>query len=172
MEDKQKKFSKIYDKYIKKIYRFVFLKVNSKENTEDLCSETFSRCWNTFKNGDEIKNIQAFLYQIARNLITDYYREKGRMQIVSFDSVFLNDSLSDQKENLEEKFLTKMEIEEIQKVLKGLNEDYQNIIIWHYLDDLSIKETAELLGRTEKTTRVLLHRALNALRASLNSKTQ
>jgi len=38
------------------------------------------------------------------------------------------------------------------------------VIIWHYLDDLPIQEISYMLGRTEEATRVLLHRALEALK--------
>ncbi len=62
MADLRKIFSKIYDQYINKIYRFVFLKVSSQEIAEDLTSETFLKTWESFKNGTRIENPQAFLF--------------------------------------------------------------------------------------------------------------
>jgi len=56
----------------------------------------------------------------------------------------------------------------VRNALSAMNEDYQNAIIWHYLDDLPIKEVAQLLKRSEPATRVLLHRALKDLRARLD----
>ncbi len=161
MEHKKKLFSKIYDKYIKKIYRFVFFKVNSQEIAEDLTSETFSRTWASFKEkSEEIENIQAFLYKTARNLVTDYYRQKGRSVVISAN----NPSVVDPRQNLEERSLLNSDIEHIKKSLFTLKEDYQDVILWYYLDDLPISEISELLGRTKEATRVLLHRALKALR--------
>ena len=168
MANQRKEFGKIYDKYIGKIYRFVFLKVNSEEIAQDLCSETFLRGWEAFQakseklkaKSEEIENPQAFLYQIARNLVIDHYREKGKARIVSPEYVPINDP----RQNLEEKALLSSDIDEIKQALNGLKDDYQNVIIWHYLDDLSIPETAKLLDRSEEATRVLLHRALKTLR--------
>ncbi len=85
MDKLKKTFSAIYDKYINKIYRFVFIKVNSQEIAEDLTSETFLRGWEAYKKASnphrqKIDNPSAFLYQIARNLVIDQYREKGRFQ--------------------------------------------------------------------------------------------
>jgi len=161
MANKHKKFSKIYDKYIDKIYRFIFLKVSSQEVAQDICSETFSRGWKKYKTtNNKIENIQAFLYQIARNLIIDHYREKGRTQIVPPESVII----IDQKQNLEKDAMLASDVNEVRIAMTSLKDDYQNVIIWHYLDDLSIKETAKLLDRTEEATRVLLHRALKTLR--------
>ena len=164
MRNLRKIFSKIYDRYIDKIYRFIFLKVNSQEIAQDLTSETFLRGWESFKNGNKIENPQAFLYRIARNLVTDYYREKGKAKIVSVEYV----KITDPQTNLEEKALARSDLETIRQALANLKEDYQNVIIWHYLDDLPIQEVAKLLDRTEEATRVLLSRALKALKNEIN----
>ncbi len=161
MSDKRKLFSRIYDKHIDKIYRFVLIKVNSREMAEDLTSEAFSRTWVTFKEkGEEIENIQAFLYKTAKNLVIDHYRKKGKFQIVSAN----NPAIIDPRQDLEKNAVLNSDIEFIRKALSNLKEDYQNAIIWYYLDDLSISDVSELLGRTKEATRVLIHRALNALR--------
>lgn len=166
MEKKKKEFSKIYDQYIEKIYRFIFLKVNSKEVAEDLTSETFLKTWEAFKNENQkIENISAFLYQVAKNLVTDYYRNKGKTQILSVD---LNPSIADPKENLEEKAKRDSDLEMVKKAIRELDEDYQNAIIWYYIDNLPIQKVAALLGRTEAATRVLISRAIKALREKLN----
>ncbi len=169
MANKRKEFSIIYDNYIDKIYRFIFLKVNSQETAQDLSSETFLKCWQVYqeneKPGSKIQNIQAFLYKIARNLVIDYYREKGRAQVVSTEFT----TILDPQSNFEEKAVLNSDIEQIRAVLAGLKEDYQNVIIWHYLDDLPMPEIAKLLDRTEEATRVLLHRALNSLREKIKS---
>ena len=219
MANYRKEFSKIYDKCIDKIYRFIFLKVNSQEIAQDLTSETFLKGWEAFRKSqnpghndqkvdelrsssptealDEVKkrtkfsspvanarvvdelrsspplanarvieNPQAFLYQIARNLVIDHYREKGKAQLVSVEYI----PIIDPKQDLEEKSLLESDIGQVQLALTGLKEDYQNVIIWHYLDDLPIREVAKMLDRTEETTRVLLHRALKSLKDEINKR--
>jgi len=168
MVDLKEIFSEIYDQHIDKIYRFIFLKVNSQETAQDITSETFLRYWQSLQNSEkkkpqEIKNPQAFLYQIARNLVIDYYRQKGKLQVISPEKI----SIYDPEQNLEEKFAFQDDLEKIRMALKNLNDDYQNVIIWHYLDDLPISEVAKMLDRTEGATRVLLSRALKALRNKL-----
>jgi len=165
MPNPKKNFSEIYNRYVDKIYRFIFLKVSSQEVAEDLASETFLKTWETYKNGNpEIENIQAFLYKTARNLVIDYYRGKGKAKIVSADYR----PIIDPKQNLEEKAFLNSDIENIKQALANLKEDYQDVIIWYYLDDLPISEISQMLDRTEEATRVLLHRALNALKNELS----
>ena len=161
MANPRKIFSQIYDKYIDKIYRFIFLKVNSQEIAQDLTSETFLRGWESFQTkNEEIENIQAFLYRIARNLVTDHYREKGKAKVISAEYW----EVTDPRQNLAEKSLLESDIDNIRMALFSLKEEYQDVIIWHYLDDLPIQEVAKMMGRTEEATRVLLHRALKNLR--------
>jgi RNA polymerase sigma-70 factor (ECF subfamily) len=167
----KKEFSKIYDKYIDKIYRFVFLKVNSPEVAEDLTSETFLRGWMAYKQREtsnkqqatKIENPPAFLYQIARNLVVDYYREKGKAQIVSA----LDYRIIDPRINLEERANLNSDFEQVRHALVNLKEDYQDVIIYRYLDELSVPEIAKILEKSEGTVRVTLHRALKTLREKL-----
>ena len=167
MEKKRKEFSKIYDNYIDRIYRFIFLKVSSEEIAQDLCSETFMKGWLAFQKNQgseqEIQNIQAFLYKIARNLITDHYREKGRTEIVPVEAT----PIVDPEGNLEEKAMMKSDIDNIRTALVNLKEEYQNMIIWYYLDDLPISEIAKISEKSEGAVRVQLHRALEALRSAV-----
>jgi len=163
MANQRKIFSSIYDKYVNKIYRFIFIKVSSQEIAEDLCSETFLRGWQVFKERRDIENPPAFLYQIARNLIIDHYREKGKAKIVSAEY----SQIIDPKTDLEEKAISSSDFDNIRQALAGLKEDYQTVIIWHYLDDLSVPEIAKILDKSEGAVRVSLHRALKTLKNNL-----
>jgi len=160
MANLRKIFSRIYDQYIDKIYRFIFLKVNSQEIAQDLCSETFLRGWESFKNGNKIENPQAFLYQIARNLVIDHYREKGKTKIISAEYA----QVADPRINLEEKANLNSDFNMVKQALIDLKDEYQTVVIWHYLDNLSISEIARMLNKSEVATRVMLHRALKTLK--------
>ena len=162
MANFRKEFSKIYDKHVEKIYRFIYLKESSQEAAEDLTSEVFTRGWKSFENQKcDIKNVTAFLYQIARNLIVDHYREKGQAQLVSVDMM---SQLSDTAQPLEEKAMLKSEVNNVKAALAGIREEYREVIVWYYLDELSIPEMAKMMGKSEEATRVQIHRALKALR--------
>ena len=164
MPNSRKTYSSIYDKYVDKIYRFVVLKVKSQEIAEDLTSEVFLRGWQSFKEKkDKIENMQAFLYQIARNLLADHYRQSSKAQLVSVEYAPITDSSQD----LEEKAFLRSDLEQVKAALVNINEDYREVIIWYYLDELKVSEIAKMLDKSEPTTRVLIHRALKALRNEL-----
>jgi RNA polymerase sigma-70 factor, ECF subfamily len=167
MDRIQSEFAKIYDANIEKIYRFVFLRVDSKETAQDLTSETFVKCWASFKTApDNIKNPRAFLYKTAKNLVIDHYRKQGRNQTAIAD--FADIEIADPKADFGQQAILASDMETVRKALGSMNEDYQNAIIWRYLEDMPIKEVSHLLERSEEATRVLLHRAMKDLRTRLS----
>lgn len=165
MDSNKEQFSKIYDQYIEKIYRFVYLKVSSQEIAEDITSHVFMKGWESYQNNQEIKNFSAFLYQIARNNVIDHYREKGRTKIISPDSMT---ETADNKVNIHEKAVLNADIELVKSAIQNIKKDYQDVIIWHYLEDMPIAEISEILGKPDGTVRVMLHRGLKALQGELN----
>jgi len=159
-------FAKIYEKNVDQIYRFVFLKVNSEALAQDITSETFLRCLKSLKNNSKIDNIRAFLYQIAKNLVIDFYRRKPA-EALSLEGI--SAEFADEKsEDFAVRLANYSELDTVKKALGGLKEDYAEAIILHYLDDLSVPEIAEITGRNEGAVRVILHRGLKSLRGIMN----
>jgi RNA polymerase sigma-70 factor (ECF subfamily) len=111
-------FSQIYDQYIEKIYRFVYLKVNSQETAEDITSKVFLKGWEAFQAPkEEIENPGAFLYQIARNAVVDHYREKGRSKVVSADD---SPEIADPGTSAQDKAILSADISIIRKGIEKL----------------------------------------------------
>ena len=164
----KKEFSNIYDQYIGNIYRFVFFKVSAEDIAEDITSETFLRGLKTYlqKKG-EIKNVRAFLYRIANNLVIDFYRTRGQAIIVSVDDY---KELADLRNDLRKKAVFDSDMEMIRTALSSMRDDYQNIIILRYLDDMSISEIAHILEKENGAVRTMLHRAMKELNAEISKK--
>lgn len=163
MKNFKKIFTKVFDENIEKIFRFIFLKVNSREVAEDLAQQVFLKLWEKIS---EIENPKAFLYKVARDLTIDYYRKEKKVTTVSIDDL----PISDARVNIEREVIVNSEIDLIKNALRSLPENYQNVIILHYLNDLSIKEISKILNKSENATRVLISRALSLLKEKLNPK--
>lgn len=152
-------FAEIYDFYIDKIYRFIYFKISSREEAEDLSGETFFKILSYINSGKEIKNLQAFIYQTARNLIIDHWRQNKK----NIPLEEIKYSLPDNKNH----HLINDDLRTLKKILYELKDDYREIIILCHLDQLSIKEAAKVIEKPEGTVRVTLHRALKTLREKL-----
>jgi len=166
MDSINEQFGQIYDQYIDKIYRFVYLKVSSQEIAEDITSKVFLKGWEAFQRGSEgglepIKNPGAFLYQIARNAVIDHYRDKGRTKTVSVDA---SSEIADPGTDAQDKAILSADISTIKKAVQKLKKEHQDIIIWHYLEDMPIANIAKLLDKPAGTVRVMLHRGLKDLK--------
>lgn len=162
MDILKEQFSKIYDEYIEKIYRFIYLKVNSQEIAEDITSRVFLKGWEIYqKDQKSIKNIKPFLYQVSRNMVIDHYREKGRTKVVSVDAL---PHAIDAGINLYEKIVFNADVALVKSAIQNLKKDYQDVLIWHYLEDMPTHEIAEILNKPEGTVRVMLHRGIKSLK--------
>lgn len=165
MDRLNEQFGEIYDQYIDKIYRFVYLKVNSQETAEDITSKVFTKGWESYKN-QPIDNVGAFLYQIARNSVVDHYREKGRTKIVSAEN---NPNLVDLGASAHEKAILASDIENIKLAISKIKKDYQDVIIWHYVNGMKVTEIAQIMEKPQGTVRVMLHRGLKELKSVIKS---
>ncbi|MBI4138349.1 MAG: RNA polymerase sigma factor [Candidatus Wildermuthbacteria bacterium] len=160
-------FGDLYDKFVAKIYRYIFLKVSNRETAEDLVSEAFLRAFKTMKKpGFRAQNPQAFLYQVARNVIADHYRAKNPKTVPLEAAEF---QFADDKDSPLQSAEIGLEMAKLQEALALLNGDYQDLIILRYIDEFSNAEISEITGRSEEAVRVGIHRALQALREKLTT---
>lgn len=160
-------FGQLYDFYAPKIFRFVRLKVSSQTLAEDLTSESFLRIWEYLQQeGKEVeKSFQALLYTIARNLVVDSYKRKSYREL-SLDDDFTKFLFSKQSADRKD-IISKEQLYDIHKSILAIKEEYQDVIIWYYVDDLSVPEIAKIMDKSQGAVRVLIHRALIALRKHL-----
>lgn len=160
-------FTDVYDEYVDKIYRFVFVRVSSKAVAQDLTSETFTRTLEYFKRNSkvEVDNIQAFLYRTALNIVTDYYRQKSRTDVpLDYESQEVIEREMPYKERPDIAAAYGEQADKIRLALAKMDKEHADIITWHYIEDMPIREIADITGRPEGTIRVMLHRGLKELR--------
>jgi len=163
-------FITAYDLYVHDIHRFIFFKINSKEEAEDLTSAVFVKCWTYVQEGklndsNEYKSLKAFLYKIARNAVIDHYRQ-NRPEVDLEEA----DEVVDQKQTADQITDLQIDLDLVKEKLSGLKNEYRSIIVMHYVNQLSITEIAQVLEKTKGNVRVTLHRALHALRESFDEK--
>jgi len=157
-------YGKFYDLYVKRIYRFIFFKVNSEHDAQDLTSEVFLKVWQYIKDDKDIQNLNSFIYMVARNCVIDFYRQQVRKQdneTPADDSAYGN---ADEAADPQRKLAAASDLKEILAGLKNLKDEYREVIILRFIDELSIREITEILKKPNLSVRVLLHRAMEALK--------
>lgn len=161
-EGELENFALLYDKYIGRIYAFLFSRTSNKEISEDLCSQTFLKAMSsiaTFNKDD--KYFSAWLYKIARNNLIDYYRSsKENLDIDSFWGL-----ASDQK--IEEETDKQLKLEKITGYLSVLSKEQKEIVVLKVWDELSYKEIAEIMEKSVDNCKVIFSRSLNKIRQEM-----
>ena len=164
----EQEFSKFYDDNIDKVFRFAYLRVSSAEIAQDLTAQVFLRFWQEIENPKKkINNHTAFLYRMLRNKIIDHYRRRDK-HLVSLDKMSELADFQVAHKSFQQKIELTWEMKRIKNTLQNINPLYSDVIIWYYLEQFSYKEIANILQKKEGNIRVIVHRALQALKKELN----
>lgn len=157
-------FGLIYDEFLNPIFRFIRMQVRDQVEAEDLTQEVFLKAFSRLdqfgKNGD---NFKSWLYQIARTTVLDWYKKK-KMVIVDdpeevfgrLESTHGNPLLEAEKHEL---------AEDLAEALAKIGHTDREILVLHYVNDLSHAEIATVLGLSEDAVRQRKSRAIRSLRA-------
>lgn len=158
-------FLQAYDLYTDDIYRFIYFKIGSDDEARDITSAVFLKVWNHVqsKGLDESKSLRAFIYKIARNLIIDHYRQ-SKEPASNIDDEEVGATLYDEKQDVAAAAEKSSDLELIKKALPRLKDEYREVILMHYVDELSFAEISDITGKSKGNIRVLAFRALKALR--------
>lgn len=164
-------FLEFYDENVGKIYRFIYFRVSGKQEAQDLTSDVFLKAWQYVADGNKVENLRALLYQVARNSLIDHYRDKDR-KTLSLDEARTTDesekALIESLESVTKAVDNNLGLERIKKALKNIKSEYQEVVILRYLNDYSLREVAELMGKSYGAVRVLVNRGLRALKKELS----
>ncbi|HUC31380.1 MAG TPA: sigma-70 family RNA polymerase sigma factor [Candidatus Paceibacterota bacterium] len=160
-------FGSLYDHYQPAIYRFVVIKVGSREEAEDITHHVFLSAWQkvgTYKHRGH--PFSSWLYQIARNMVIDHYR--SRKDDISLDKIDPESSIIPAVAQAD--LSTKLQLEKVHRAIAELKPDYQDVIILRFIEDLPLKDTAAILKKSEGAVKLAQHRAIRELKKKLGDE--
>ena len=160
-------FGKLYDQYYSQIFGYVLKRVANIEVAQDITSEVFFK---TLKNLGRFRwqniSFSFWLYRIATNQITDYFR-KSKHEVFSLEEVgepVANSDPSTEVLEAEEELKRHEDFLILRESIAKLPLKYQEVITLRYFERKPFKEIGEILGKREGTIKVSLHRSLEKLR--------
>jgi RNA polymerase sigma-70 factor, ECF subfamily len=161
----QEAFGALYERYVTKIYNYIYYRTSNPHDAEDLTSRVFYRAMAHIQNYvDRGVPFQAWLYRIAHNLVANWHRDRGRRKIIPLDEFVVTNLRSEspdhQAEDQEERDLLLASIQR-------LPPERQQLLILKFVEHLSNAEIGEIMDRTEGAIKSLYHRTLIALRDDL-----
>lgn len=163
-------FGELYERYLDKIYSYVYYRTGNHHDAEDLTARVFFRAMAHIESYTERGvPFQAWLYRIAHNLVANWHRDRGRRKVIPLDEFIAtslkSDSPDKQAEDQEER-------NALRAAIQRLPEERQQLLLLKFVDHLSNAEIGEIMNRTEGAIKSLYHRTLIALRDELQSADQ
>ncbi len=162
-----KSFEKMLNEVSPRIKGLLKAKLPRVQDAEDAYSETALRLWG-YTTQTKIESFPAVAYTIARSVIAEFYRTKGRrVSEAVFDETFMEGYSSTK---FEKETINKIDANFLKSVIEELDADEAQVILLRYHDELSMKEIAETIGKSENATTVMVHRSVNKLRKIAKDK--
>lgn len=150
----------IYDTYYRDVYHFALFYTNNRQEAEDITQETFIKIMKNLGSLQNPERLKTWIFSIAKHTAIDLKRKQKFIQFLP-DWIYEKESEEATPEN---KAIQKKEWEELQEALIKLKPTYRSIIILRGLKELSVKETAEIMGYSERKVRVDYHRAIQQMK--------
>jgi len=162
-----------YSIYRSRLYTLVLTQVDQNQAVaEDIVQETFLAALGSLDKFRGDSQLYTWLRSIAFHKLNDYYRRQGRQPKAQESSPDFDAMKQlEQTGNDEPAASTVMESEEVRQsvnqALEELPQDYQEVLVLKYLEEMPVLEISQVMGRSPKSVEGLLSRARKAMRANL-----
>lgn len=158
-------FGVLYERYVRKIYNYIYYRTGNINEAEDLTAKVFHRAFRHIESYNQRGvPFSAWLYRIAHNLVANWYRDKSRKKEVALDdhypSLFHFDFPESSLEKTEES-------EKLIKAIRKLPPERQQLIILKFVEGLSNSEIGLIMRKSEGAIKSLYHRTLESLRKEI-----
>ena len=153
-------FEQIYEEYFDKVYRYIYVRVGNPPDAEDLTEEVFLKALKSIGSFQwRGVSIAAWLFRIAHNVVVDHLRRISKRQTTPIE-----DNVPSVGPSPHDKAVINMTMARLKKALTRLTQAQQQVLSMRLAADLSIAETAKVLGKTEGAVKASQHSALVAIR--------
>ena len=172
MRDLEKTFNHAFESYSDELFRHASMRMKDRDRALELTQECFMKVWEYAQKGGEIRELRPFLYRTLRHLIIDEYRRKKPVSLEQMvegdgDERSVEDLLPQDESNTLEAAIERFEGKRALAALQELPDPYREALSLRYIDGLSPREIGDIVGETENSVSVRIHRGLKKLKELL-----
>jgi RNA polymerase sigma-70 factor (ECF subfamily) len=158
-------FGVLYEKYVERIFNYVYYRTGNIHDAEDLTARVFYRALHHVHTyTDRGVPFSAWLYRIAHNLVANWHRDRSRHQEIPLSDA---PTIHYKGEPPEVALMQTQERDALLRLIRQLPSERQNLLILKFVEHMSNSEIGETMGRSEGAVKSLYHRTLLALRDEL-----
>jgi RNA polymerase sigma-70 factor (ECF subfamily) len=152
-------FGDLYERYLDRIYRYMYSRLRDHDEAEDLTESIFLKAWEALpRSRPKASRFRAWLFRIAHNAVVDHVR--ARKPTVSIEHVT---EMQDERPAPERVIEAQQATAMLSATLARLKPRDLQVVLCRFVGNLSHAETAAVLGTSEGNVRVLQHRALKRM---------
>ena len=159
-------FTELYRAHLRDVYSYAYYRIGNHHDAEDLTEQTFLQAWRHFERARreaDGRPLRPWLIRIAHNLAANYYRDRARRPQTGLDDASVVSAPHETAQIVEGRH----ELREVLAGVAALPDDRREALIMRFALGMDNREIARTLGRSEGATKVLIHRALRQLEATL-----
>jgi RNA polymerase sigma-70 factor, ECF subfamily len=161
-------FGLLYERYIDRIFNYVYYRTGNLHDAEDLTARVFQRAMNHIHSyTDRGVPFSAWLYRIAHNLVANWHRDRSRRQEIPLNDLPVIPSRDDRPEST---LVHSQEQESLLRLIRQLPSERQTLLILKFVENMSNAEIGRIMGRSEGAVKSLYHRTLLALRDQIGDQ--
>ncbi|MDG5787348.1 RNA polymerase sigma factor [Evansella sp. AB-P1] len=161
-------FEDLYFQYSDRIYSYILFMVGDKEIAEDLTQETFVKMYRNRDQFDGKSQFSTWVIRIARNCTIDYLRKQRPIYLWPFEKIGTITSA----ETVEMNVGKNETVQELYDHISSMKRSYKEVIVLRKIQELSVKETASILGWSEGKVKMMTHRAMEKLRLEMKEEVE
>ena len=154
-------FARLYDRFSRPIYRYLYSRVGNQADAEDLTAQTFLTALEKLPRYREQGHFKAWLFTIARNKAVDHFRKKR--PDVRPDAAEMRSGENDLLADLIQSEL----IQQLSVLIRSLDREEQELLRLRYVADLNFGEMAAMLGKRQDAVKKSLYRLQVRLHSQL-----
>lgn len=161
---KEEALTQLYNHYHTRVYNFIYYRVSHKESAEDLTEEVFIKIFRNLPNLQQMGAFEGWLFQIARNLVIDYYRSKKNN--VPLEEI---ENTLEYETNIVDVVNLQTEQKLLIKIMKELTAEQQQVVKMKFIEELDNETIAKIMNKNEGAIRVIQHRAIAKLKELMDN---
>lgn len=162
----QAAFATVYERYFTPVYRYIYFRVRSRHEAEDIAQTVFMKAFSAIGRYQERgKEPLAYFFTIARNAVINYWRTRRTTPMSMLERLFA--TKASEEPEPDEVAIDAEEGAGVREALATLTEEQQEAITLRFMGERSNAEIAQLMGKSEEAVRQLHSRGLRALREAM-----
>lgn len=152
----------LYEHFKQDVFRFIFYRTHDREVAADLTGDVFEQMIKALPTYQPARPFAAWLFQIARNRVIDYWRQQQVRQADPLDETMPGPDVSP-----EQWVEQKLTVERLVWALRFLTADQCDVVILRYVAGMRVASVATAMDKSDGAVRMLQQRGLEMLRNRL-----